>query len=38
MTDGRVHGEVATVTGGIGGIGAEIGRVLTPQGATVVAA
>ncbi|MFF2329504.1 MULTISPECIES: SDR family NAD(P)-dependent oxidoreductase [unclassified Streptomyces] len=38
MTEGRVHGKVALVTGGAGGIGAEICRVLTAHGATVVAA
>ncbi|MFD4945340.1 SDR family NAD(P)-dependent oxidoreductase [Streptomyces sp. NPDC058239] len=38
MTEGRVYGKVAIVTGGAGGIGAEICRVLTAQGATVVAA
>ncbi|WP_327243181.1 SDR family oxidoreductase [Streptomyces sp. NBC_01320] len=38
MTDGRVQGKVAIVTGGAGGIGAEICRALASRGATVVAA
>ncbi|MCG8970344.1 SDR family NAD(P)-dependent oxidoreductase [Streptomyces sp. CL12-4] len=38
MANGRVQGKVAVITGGARGIGAEIGRVLTAEGATVVVA
>ncbi|MER5181250.1 SDR family oxidoreductase [Streptomyces sp. NPDC002896] len=38
MGAGRVHGKIAVVTGGARGIGAEIGRLLAEEGATVVVA
>ncbi|WAP54846.1 SDR family NAD(P)-dependent oxidoreductase [Streptomyces sp. S465] len=38
MASGRVQGKVAVVTGGARGIGAEIGRLLAAEGATVVVA
>ncbi|MGW1813642.1 SDR family NAD(P)-dependent oxidoreductase [Streptomyces sp. NPDC002125] len=38
MADGRVQGKIAVITGGARGIGAEIGKILTAEGATVVAA
>lgn len=38
MSEGRVQGKVAVITGGARGIGAAIGDALAAQGATVVAA
>ncbi|MCX5416193.1 SDR family NAD(P)-dependent oxidoreductase [Streptomyces sp. NBC_00059] len=38
MASGRVQGKIAVITGGARGIGAEIGKILTAEGATVVAA
>ncbi|MER5755844.1 SDR family oxidoreductase [Streptomyces sp. NPDC002088] len=38
MANGRVEGKIAVITGGARGIGAEIGKVLTAEGATVVVA